>query len=193
MADTKISGLSALAETPASGDLFVIVDVSDTTDSANGTTKKVEAQYITPADYSVSLRNSTSLQSTSLTLTAVTFDTEVYDTDSMHSLANPSRITISHAGKYLITGAVSPNIDSSANDFYISIRLNGTTEIAASYANFPYVTEGLLQPVLQAAIQYNFSANDYIEIMVKTLNSATAHIINGTDINLFTFFQAKKI
>lgn len=41
MADTKISALTELAETPATGDLIPIVDVSDTTDAATGTNKKV--------------------------------------------------------------------------------------------------------------------------------------------------------
>lgn len=41
MADTKITGLTALAAAPAVGDLFVLVDVSDTTMSADGTDKKI--------------------------------------------------------------------------------------------------------------------------------------------------------
>lgn len=41
MADKKITQLTALGTTPASGDLVPIVDVSDTTDSPQGTTKKV--------------------------------------------------------------------------------------------------------------------------------------------------------
>lgn len=41
MADAKISALTALAETPATGDLLVLVDVSDVTDAATGTTKKI--------------------------------------------------------------------------------------------------------------------------------------------------------
>lgn len=41
MSDTKITGLTELAETPATGDLVGVVDVSDTTMSANGTNKKV--------------------------------------------------------------------------------------------------------------------------------------------------------
>lgn len=40
MADAKISALTALGAAPATGDLLVIVDVSDTTDAATGTTKK---------------------------------------------------------------------------------------------------------------------------------------------------------
>lgn len=41
MADKKITELTALGAAPASGDLIPIVDVSDTTDSPQGTTKKV--------------------------------------------------------------------------------------------------------------------------------------------------------
>lgn len=40
MADKKISGLTALT-TPASGDFLAILDISDTTSGADGTTKKV--------------------------------------------------------------------------------------------------------------------------------------------------------
>lgn len=41
MADSKTSGLSALGEAPASGDLVEIVDVSDTSMAATGTNKKI--------------------------------------------------------------------------------------------------------------------------------------------------------
>lgn len=41
-----VSSRTRLAETPASGDLIPIVDVSDTTQSTNGTSKAVEFQYI---------------------------------------------------------------------------------------------------------------------------------------------------
>ena len=41
MANTKISGLTELAEAPASGDLLVLVDVSDATMAASGTDKKI--------------------------------------------------------------------------------------------------------------------------------------------------------
>jgi len=41
MADLKLTDRSELAQTPASTDLIHVVDVSDTTDSASGTSKKV--------------------------------------------------------------------------------------------------------------------------------------------------------
>jgi hypothetical protein len=46
MADTKTSALTALATQPASGDLFMVVDVSDTTMDAAGTNKKIESRYV---------------------------------------------------------------------------------------------------------------------------------------------------
>lgn len=47
MANSKISDLTALT-TPASGDLIPIVDVSDTTQAASGTTKKITYANLTP-------------------------------------------------------------------------------------------------------------------------------------------------
>lgn len=46
MANEKISELTALT-TPAAGDLIPIVDVSDTTDAASGTTKKIAVSDLT--------------------------------------------------------------------------------------------------------------------------------------------------
>src|SRR5687767_2582136 len=41
MASAKISALTALGAAPASGDLLAVVDISDPTDAASGTTKKM--------------------------------------------------------------------------------------------------------------------------------------------------------
>lgn len=56
MADQKISVLTELAETPASADEFVVVDKSDTTMGATGTNKRVQAQYLTIADATASVK-----------------------------------------------------------------------------------------------------------------------------------------
>ena len=45
MSDAKISALTALAAQPASNDLLVIVDVSDTAQAASGSTRKIAAAY----------------------------------------------------------------------------------------------------------------------------------------------------
>jgi len=44
---TKLTDLTALTETPAPDDVLVVVDVSDTTQAASGTTKAVEWSDIT--------------------------------------------------------------------------------------------------------------------------------------------------
>ena len=49
MANRKISSLSALGATPAVGDIIPITDVSDTTGSAQGTTKKVTVANLVAA------------------------------------------------------------------------------------------------------------------------------------------------
>jgi hypothetical protein len=46
MADQRLTDLSALAEAPATGDLFYLVDVSDTTDNAAGSSKKITYAYV---------------------------------------------------------------------------------------------------------------------------------------------------
>lgn len=53
MADARISELTALAVAPAVGDLVVIVDVSDTTDAASGTTKKITTANLLANTYQV--------------------------------------------------------------------------------------------------------------------------------------------
>lgn len=52
----KLTERDELAETPASGDFFHVVDVSDTTDSADGTSKRVQAQYLTIPDSTDSVK-----------------------------------------------------------------------------------------------------------------------------------------
>ena len=46
MATRKITGLTELATTPADDDLVQIIDVSDTTFSANGTNKKIQVSNL---------------------------------------------------------------------------------------------------------------------------------------------------
>ena len=46
----KVTDLSTLAAAPARNDKIHIVDVSDTTDGLDGTSKGMETQYLTPSD-----------------------------------------------------------------------------------------------------------------------------------------------
>jgi len=52
MADSKITGLTELAATPASNDWYVVTDVSDTTMDASGTNKKLAATRVVHKDTS---------------------------------------------------------------------------------------------------------------------------------------------
>ena len=56
MAGQKLTDKTALAQPTASGDQFMVVDVSDGTGSAAGTSKKVSAKYIIQTD-KISLSN----------------------------------------------------------------------------------------------------------------------------------------
>lgn len=50
MANQRLTDKTALSENLASGDLLMAVDVSDTTGSSTGTSKKIENQYIIQTD-----------------------------------------------------------------------------------------------------------------------------------------------
>ena len=50
MAGQRLTDKSALANNTGTGDLFMVVDISDTTGSSAGTSKKVDSQYIIQTD-----------------------------------------------------------------------------------------------------------------------------------------------
>ena len=50
MAGQRLTDKSALANNTGTGDLFMVVDVSDTTGSSAGTSKKLDSQYIIQTD-----------------------------------------------------------------------------------------------------------------------------------------------
>ncbi len=50
MADTKLTSLTELAATPADGDMLYVVDVSDTTDDASGSSRKIQAKRWVKSD-----------------------------------------------------------------------------------------------------------------------------------------------
>lgn len=66
---SKISALGELAEAPASTDEFVIVDKSDTTMAASGTTKRIQSQYVTIADATTTVKGKVELATDAETIT----------------------------------------------------------------------------------------------------------------------------
>ena len=50
MAGQRLTDKTALEQQTGSGDLYMVVDVSDTTGSAAGTSKKIDSKYVTQTD-----------------------------------------------------------------------------------------------------------------------------------------------
>ena len=50
MAGQRLTDKTALAEQTGSGDLFMVVDVNDTTGSAAGTSKKIDSKFVIQTD-----------------------------------------------------------------------------------------------------------------------------------------------
>ena len=50
MAGQRLTDKTALTEQVGSGDLFMVVDVSDNTGSTAGTSKKIDAKYLLQTD-----------------------------------------------------------------------------------------------------------------------------------------------
>jgi hypothetical protein len=98
------------------------------------------------------------------TYTAITFDTEEFDTDTMHDNTNPSRITFTTAGDYLVTGH-GPYI---SNNCAIELKfvVNGTTDYAEEIRNN---TNGGNESI-SISFMKSFSAGDYVELYANSLS-----------------------
>lgn len=94
------------------------------------------------------------------TMTAVSFDTERWDTDAIWDNSQPTRLTCKTAGVYFISGHV--RWDNNAGGTYrlVTIRLNGTTEIARQ--------TGVLSAYGEASVStiYKLAVNDFVELCV---------------------------
>lgn len=66
--------------------------------------------------------------STTITFTFGTAE-EVYDVGGMHAAANPSRLTVQSAGRYLVTASL--GTASVYDDAYMGVKVNGTVQMQA--------------------------------------------------------------
>lgn len=116
--------------------------------------------------------HSAAISTTNGTDKVLTFDSERFDTDTMHSaVTNPSRITFTTAGTYLI-GA---NIEVAANTAgfrNLKLRLNGTTSIG----------ELLVPPAsassrLSVSTLYAFAATDFVEVVVHQTSGVALDVL----------------
>lgn len=107
--------------------------------------------------------------------TAINFDTEDFDTDTFHdTVTNNTRLTIPSGkdGKYLILGGFEVQTLDASDEFRASIRLNGTTKLAAQGSaqgnNSSLVDTGIVVSTI-----YDLVATDYVELMAFNDESAS--------------------
>jgi len=123
MADERIEDISGgELTTPASNDLMVILDVSDTTDDADGTTKNITYQNLHAYGkiYVESNSTATTISGTQTDFGANAVQVAVFDTNGESNNTTPDHtndhITIDVTGEYVISATLS--FSGEANDTY---------------------------------------------------------------------------
>lgn len=113
MPNEQISDFTALAVAPAVGDLLPIVDISDTTDAATGTTKKITVANLLAA----------------LTGVGLPFEMEVACSDESTPLVTASAIVTFRMPRAVTLSAVRASLKTAAatGTFTVDIKENGTT------------------------------------------------------------------
>jgi hypothetical protein len=170
---TAITGHTALAESPADTDEFLISD--------GGVLKRLDASHIggnnTPAFF---VRNSANQDFNHGTETLVTFGTEILDTDSAFA---SNKFTPQTAGKYFVALSVGASDDSatSSNLAYLllKIRKNGSSYESRGITNLNNNQGRQLTYSIQAIVDLNGSS-DYVDFSVEvgTADSSTARAID---------------
>ena len=106
--------------------------------------------------------NNAAIEIAHASYTKLTFNTERYDTDTIHStLTNTGRLTCQTAGKYIITGQVKWEVNTTGQRV-IGIYLNDATWIArmADDAISTWEKE------MEVTTIYDLSIGNYVEIRV---------------------------
>ena len=127
--------------------------------------------------------NSASQSLTSGTRTTLTFNSEHFDTDTMHSTAtNPSRITFTTGGCYLITAQVA--IDANATGLReLVLRYNGASDLH-SVKHAASASEGT---ILNLSVTREFGAGTYVELMARQTSGVA---LNAAVLEGSPFFSA---
>lgn len=112
------------------------------------------------------------------TLTAVTFTTEDFDTDTMHdNSTNPTRVTITTSGKYLLIGQGTWN-GTTAGMMSLYLRKNGNTYIASVSQPFGGSSKDIAQECRTIA---SLTAGDYIELVALQTSGGALSLLSGAD------------
>jgi len=132
------------------------------------------------ADYSCRIKQ-TGTTSLNTTWAALAFAGEDFDTDTMHdTVTNNSRITFTHAGKYMVGASlkISANVSNG-----VRIKLNGTTVLASQKQGNSSSPEHCNVSTL-----YNFSASDYVEF--EGYSGSAQNSSGDSDTNAYAFHVA---
>jgi hypothetical protein len=100
---------------------------------------------------------------TNVTTTMITFQTEDYDTDAMHdTTTNTSRITISTAGVYTVTGFILSAASVAAYN-YLYIYKNGSA-LPSNTGLMAGTKDGANAIISQITATLSLAATDYVEL-----------------------------
>ena len=117
--------------------------------------------YTAPYTEGARVYNSANISVPNENQTALTFDSERYDTDTIHDLVtNTGYLTCVTAGKYIISGSLRYATNSNGQR-QTSIRLNGTTYIAANKSDA--CSSGRTSVSVNTI--YILAVDDYVELM----------------------------
>lgn len=107
---------------------------------------------------------STNQSISNATGTAISFNQERYDPDNMHdNSTNPSRVTISKAGVYQVTGNIRTAANTTgARDLWLQV--NSSTIIGFNALTASATDSGL--STMQVAATWKFAAGDYVELVL---------------------------
>ena len=146
MAGQRLTDKTALEQQTSSGDLFMVVDVNDTTGSASGTSKKIDSKFVIQTDkFSLSNADVLALDTAPKTLIGALsgYITTVYNVTVLCTYATATEIS----SQNLNFGY----IDTDDNTYWRQIRdcMNGKTtdityQLAASPASGGTCTESIL-------------------------------------------------
>jgi len=168
MADTKITALAAITVVDPAADVLPIVDISDTSMAASGTTKKITSNQILGSGGTATLA--------SATITGdLTVDTNVLKVDTTNNLVG--------------IGTASPNSYPVAPNLVVETATGGGITIRTSATSYGglFFADGTGADSYRGYVQYN---HDYLGVVDKLLLGVAGSdrlTINSTgDVNVVT-------
>ena len=185
MADEKVSDLTAITAL-ADDDLFYVVDASDTTDDAAGSSKKITAANVRSSlngPYAhLTVSTTQNLGGANGAVSYVDWDgTQLnVDTGFTHStVTNPSRVQVDATGRYALTWMVSITQGGSARTTYMSAyRINGTTIVTRGRQRNYSRGSGYGDTSLGMVTELDLTDGDYIEASITIDDTDSTYTSN---------------